>query len=245
VTGAERGPDDRPIDSALAVLLRLPDGAHQGIVDTTVDGEAGFDDGRIKAAVSGQVLVLALPNQLVYSRLDGIEAGRPLGALFVPLALSLDEAANAYLIVERGKTQRYLWAVTREGNRFIELPLPAGAVVGPPLVAHDHRVFVLRAKSVLAVGQPGKILWQTSVGGSLGGALVSGDDRLVASIETPSGVEVVTFDDAGKATSLFRLPGESRPTPPALGEDGDLYLATESLDDQKRPTAILRRFTAR
>jgi hypothetical protein len=177
---------------------------------------------RIVAARNGGTIVFAVPGALVYvdTKLE-VTAAYRLAA--TPLALSLDEADTAYLIVQAAEG-RQLWKISRKGAIGFTVELPGGSdpFPKPPAVGYDHRVFVIAGGSLLAIEPDGTPGWRNPISSDAAGMLVTADGYILAS----DGAELVSFDDKGKRVRMVTLDGEKLSTPPAMSDEGEILVAT-------------------
>lgn len=170
-------------------------------------------------AMDGERPVVAVPGHLL--RLDAdlriVSDGT---AEFTPLALSVDEAGLAYLWLRAGSATR-LWVVTREGARALDREVPfAGAT--PPVVAYDHRVFLVGADRVLEISADGARAREHEVGRRIAGAIALPDGALLVA----SGNEIVAIGADGARRVVFALDGETLASPPAVTADGEILAAS-------------------
>jgi hypothetical protein len=177
---------------------------------------AGGD--RVIAAVEDGLVALSLDLRVlsVFSTAEGA---------LVPAALSLDELGNAYLLANT-EDGRSLWVVDPDGGiRFSAvLPVELADLEAPPIVGRDHRVVVAAGDVLFAFAQGGEPLFELAAPESgLGGAVVTGDDKLLVA----SGAEVGVVDADGRFEVLLAVPAGPIVAPPALAADGSLLVATE------------------
>lgn len=175
-------------------------------------------------AIDAAGLVCAAPGR-IFRSVGPAEPGPALTGEFDPMALSLDEAGRMYLVVRVGGQPR-LWCIARSGQRVYSTDIPEDVALArvPPLVSHDHRVFLLAAGRLMAFSATGEFAWEFKSAAPPGGAAVSADDLLLLT----AGEELIAFDREGRGRVLVRLPGERLRTSPIIDADGTILLATET-----------------
>jgi hypothetical protein len=207
-------------------------------------GPSGFLEGAKRAgllycktrpiftAVSGERFVAVVSNRIYFFGLGALGLERVLMSRFMPLALSLDEAARIHLIVSApdetlppehpdAPAKTYLWVLEPTGERAFSFELPPG-VQRPPIVGYDHSVYVLSGNTVFALSAEGKLLWQRAFP-RLGGAAATSCGRLLVS----SGTDLTAFDAQGEPTVLATLPGEIQGAA-VLTAGGEVVAATQN-----------------
>lgn len=180
-------------------------------------------DGQVFAARSGDTVLIAWQDMLATVSLD-LQVRRLLTAAFTPLALSADEAGRAYLIV-RTEEGPALWLVNAVGERVFDEALPddGGVVHTPPLVAPDHRVFVVTQKRVIAFSPAGEFLWEFVPPSGRPYASVTADGWLLVSVDRSVGL----LDGYGRGKALYTSSGEAFCTAPVLTPNGEILVASE------------------
>jgi hypothetical protein len=185
-----------------------------------VQAEAPRPTLHLLSALHRDTLVLAYREQIEFLDLHLRHLGE-LKAGFAPVAMSLDETGQVYLLVQ-AEAGRSLWIVRPTGERTVSLSLAPSTSIRPPLVGLDHRIFLLESGRLMAIGADGRRLWERSLVGDLGGAVVTANDRVLVA----SGHEILSLDPEGKATVLYDFLGEGLLTPPVLTSRGDLLVAS-------------------
>lgn len=197
-------------------------GLIQSVTDDTV---LHIDRQPLVAAMSGDTVVVAVPGHLLHVKETLEVAAVFADARINPVSLSVDEALRSYVVVDTGHASpRALWVIDAEGGVPFHVPLPAdmkGAVL-PPLVARDHRVFVVSNERVVALDAAGKLLWQRVPSGPVGGAIVTGDGQLLVA----EGERIMRYA-LDQDHRLIDLQGEVLTTPPTLTPDGRIYVASK------------------
>lgn len=178
------------------------------------------------AAGNDNIFAVA-PDYLVFAR-SGLEVDSVYQAEFRPLFISVDETGNVHLIVEAGG-RRALWVVTPEGKRVIQATLAVEhqSVGLPPVIAHNHQIYVFSGSIVVAYSSAGAVRWQHPLAGTIVGASVTADDKLLVA----AGSELTVLDSDGKPIGGHRFEGERLTTAPVLtrkGNASELLIATES-----------------
>lgn len=181
-------------------------------------------DALLLAAMQGETVVLAGRDHVWHANL-GLSVHTDLEGRFTPRLMSLDEAGRAYLIVE-AEQRCALWVVGPDGVRLtrVELPPPLDRTEQPPIVGYDHRIHVVAGQQAAAIHPDGRLLWARPAQVGFAGAVVTADDRLVAT----DGAEVVAFGPSGERGVLFSFSGETLATPAIPADDGLVYVAGRS-----------------
>ncbi len=178
----------------------------------------------IHAALNGDSFVLATDN-LIYIADTQFVIRKIYAGYFSPIAMSLDERGNMYLLARSLHSAQVLMVATPEGElsciREVSGSLPPGTP--PPIVSFDHSIYVLQENWVQSFGQRGMPLWKEFAGGDIAGGVVTPDGTLVVA----AGSIVSAFDREGKRTILRFFPGEALCSQPLLCSDGSIYVATE------------------
>lgn len=175
------------------------------------------------AAVQGDVIHFAVPDAVASFSTD-LQARSACSAKFTPRLMSVDEAGNAYLLVESGGRPS-LWAVTPDCKRFINLPLEPryGSLVAPPVIGYDHRIYLVSTSWAVAISPEGKIVWEREISGPAAGAGVTADDRLLVA----AGDMVIAFHANGEPETLARFTGDKLITYPVLTAHQQILVASQ------------------
>ena len=176
------------------------------------------------AAMHEETLVIAAQDYLYFADLD-LRIDNVLSGNFTPLAMSLDEAMNIYLIVLTEEDHYALWLVTPEGERLmnIEIPEVPDYVYTPPIVGYDHQVYVTLEDRIMAISPQGGVLWDEYLPEPVAGAVVTANDQLLVSV----GSMLLAFDEKGERRTLYVFEGEELVTQPILTERERIIVATE------------------
>ena len=177
-----------------------------------------YEASRLYTAFHGNLLaVTALTNVLEY--LDpALIVKRNYSGTFEPQALSLDETGRVYMLV-----QNALWLVSHRGE-VLEVKLDSPVLPLPPIVGHNHAIYLVGVNQVTAITEGGKIAWHfSSTTGRIAGAMITGDDQLL----TAAGSAVVILNPTtGAPTVLHDFGKEVIIAPPVLTSGGELMVAT-------------------
>lgn len=176
-------------------------------------------------AAAGEKHYVIAANDRIYRLDKELNVTQALSERFKPIALSLDQAERAYLIVEK-EAKRFLWIVQTDGSLALEFQLPEAfrAASNPPIIGYDHSVFVFAGKELLAVDYRGKVRWQQQFPAEIAGAVVTPKSGLIIA----AGSELVRINDTGERFVLIDLKTEQILTAPSFTSDGDLFIATSS-----------------
>ncbi len=178
---------------------------------------------KIQFAATDQLVAAAAPGR-IYIIDWNLQVPRTLEGSFEPLAMSLDETGRIYLVVKREGQADALWLITPEGALVYSFEFPQGtpALDLPPIVAYDHRVYLIAGRQILSLGVDGKLNWTRPTEGPVGGAVALPDGRLLVS----EGEWIAVWDAEGKRTNLYRAQGEMFRTAPVPAASGDILAAT-------------------
>ncbi|MDB4930054.1 MAG: hypothetical protein JWM10_2538 [Myxococcaceae bacterium] len=205
-----------PIEASDSGILRSA--TTPGTLTTEFSGDVvgAMDEGRVVVAWRNHVLVAGLD----------LAVKQYVRGAFEPRAVSLGEAGRTYLIVRTAEGPR-LWMLNAEGDQVFAATLPDDAddTRVPPLVAPDHRVFVVTDSRIVAFGPTGEFAWEFVPPRGRPRAVVTAEGWLLVSVDDALGV----LDAFGRAASFFRLPGEVFATAPVLTPGGEILAATEKL----------------
>jgi hypothetical protein len=176
------------------------------------------------AAMNENALVVATDDR-IYVADTGLNILKVLTGKFTPLAMSLDEKTNIYLVALSDNSMVILLCATPDGELSCarELRGSFGETVSPPLVGFDHTVHLLFRERIKAYTADGLLLWDEHAGAAIAGAVVMADGNLLVA----AGGLLEAFDQHGKRTILRTFPGEAVCSQPLPGSDGSLFIATE------------------
>lgn len=174
------------------------------------------------AALHHDYLVLAATDRLYLMGLDLHVIG-DLKESFRPVAMSLDEMMRVYLLVQ-ARDRRELWLVTERGElglRFV-LPPPFGEALNPPILGHDHTIYLINENRLLVLSRTGEVIREHLTADLINGAVITPDDDLLLS----AGAGLFTFDASGKERVLFVTESDRFTTAPVLTDRGEIILAS-------------------
>ena len=179
--------------------------------------------GDVLGALDHDAAVLAWRDHVLTVGLD-LGARRLLSGSFVPRSISVGEAGRVYLVVRTSEGPR-LWMLNAEGQQVFSARLPddAADTLVPPVVAGDHRVFVVTDTRIVAFSPTGDLLWEFVAPQGRPRAMVTADGWLLVAAGETLGV----FDAEGRSATLFHAPGEVFRTAPIVTPAGEIVVATE------------------
>jgi len=139
--------------------------------------------------------------------------------------MSLDEAGRIYLL-SKADDRYSVHLLTQEGHQIYGSALPPQTPepTAPPIVSYDHRVFLLTANQIIALGADGKIDWTRSTTSPIAGAIVTPDGHLVVA----EGDAVTSWDKKGERELLFATGGDRLLAPPVLNGDGEILVISKA-----------------
>jgi outer membrane protein assembly factor BamB len=179
-------------------------------------------------AMTGSKLVLGAPDH-VYVADERLTVTGDLTFTGTPETMSLDEEGRIYLVAqiedENKHMVRVLMVVSPDGSELLRTRLSgrSGNVIAPPLVGYDHMTYLLQGDTIVAVGPEGSIRWETFAGGSIAGAVATGDGKLLVS----AGSIIASYGGNGERDVQFALEGEHWATPPVITAGGKLIAASD------------------
>ncbi len=185
-------------------------------------GSLRFPEPRMVAAASNDVIVTARTDYL-YVMDWNLAVRAVLESGFTPVAISLDEAGRIYLLSQTGR--RYsLTLLKQNGARIYSYDLTDGIVPMPvpPIIGHDHTVYLLSSARISAIGENGKPIWAAKPAAAIGGAVITAGGTLLVS----EGSEIAAYDPAGARTVVFKG-ADALITPPLLTTWGDLLVGSK------------------
>ncbi len=174
----------------------------------------------IIAAAHNDKIVFCYPGRLIIadSTLHIIAA---FSDNFTPVSISTDETGRIYLLNDNEKG-RCIWVITKDGERLYAADIP-NAIVHPPIVGFDHRVFIPCEKSIAVIEQNGEQKLSYILKHGFDGAIVTADDKLLVC----DGPDLVAFDKNGESTILYNFGSDDLCTPPAITEEGKILVASK------------------
>jgi hypothetical protein len=177
------------------------------------------------AARQDETIVAVTDNQICLIDLT-LQIRAAFNDSFTPLSISLSSTGLIYLLVIK-ETVFELWLVTPNGERVYSSKLPEGVdfalYPNPPIVSYDHQAFLIADNRLMAFNRAGECLWEYKTRSRIGGAVVTGDNRLLLA----AGSEIGAFDSKGQYETLYEFKDELLQTPPALNAFGELLVASD------------------
>ncbi|HVG39120.1 MAG TPA: hypothetical protein VM870_07530, partial [Pyrinomonadaceae bacterium] len=179
---------------------------------------------RLTAAFHHDTLVFGAPGEICFAEPD-LRIRRRVEIRGEPLSLSLDETGDIYLQV-RAEGQTSFQLISAEGERLTTFVLSqeeVGPQTIPPIVGHDHSIFLTVSNRLVAIGSHWQLLWIAVLAGDFAGAALGAGNQLLVS----AGSAVLAYDTRGQPRTIFSVDGERLRTAPALTERGELLVAGE------------------
>ena len=185
--------------------------------------------GKIEKRKSAEVITAATKELLIIAYKDNIEylddeltAVKSFKNKFIPLAFSLDEKNNIYLIIRNEDGGHALWVVNSNGEKSFEFELPDSENYLPPCIGHNGIIYINLGNQILAIDQKSRLLWNKYTH-QVTGIFALADNNLLVS----EGNYVLAFDDQGERKFVFEFPEGTYLTPPFISDTGEIYIADQ------------------
>lgn len=172
----------------------------------------------ILTALTGDTLVVAAPDRVIFADAQALKVTRQLTAELAAIALSADDA-RAYLVV-RTPAGAALWIIAPTGDR-VTVPLFELEVTTPPVLGFDHQIHLVAGPRVMTLAADGKPAWTATLAAPIAGAIALPGALLVA-----AGPDLVAFDAAGARRTVHHFDGVALATAPVLAATGQLLVAS-------------------
>jgi hypothetical protein len=177
----------------------------------------------IRTALAGASLVVAAPGRVIFADAASLKVTRQLAADQTPVALSVDEAGDAHLVV-RTAAGAALWIVTPAGDRRATVPLFDLGVTTPPVLGLDHAIHLIGERRIATLHPDGTPAWTAALDAPIAGAVAVPGALVVA-----AGAEVVAFDAAGARRVVHHFDGIRLATAPVVTARGVLVASDRVL----------------
>lgn len=179
-----------------------------------------FPSRDLVAAAFGDNFVVAYPGSILI--LDSTsKILKAYSATFTPLAISTDDGANIYLLVETEKG-KFVWKLNSEGERLFSLKTE-DAKIYPPIIGFDGKVYIPSGKNILvfdSIGNRGKSI---EIKSNLYFALVTRDNNLLIA----DGSQLILSDGSEELKILFDTGSDQFCTAPVISEAGNIFVASK------------------
>ena len=186
-----------------------------------MEHELTRDEAELGTALYGDTLVIAAANRIYFAGAD-LNLHASLEGDFKPLVMSLDETGRIYMVV-RDPQGLAIWVLTPDGQREVSLRLPADRRIAtvPPMIAYDHRFYILSSGLLACISPEGRMSWHQTVSEAAQGSILA-DNALLLS----NGTELVRVTPDGKRSVLFRFDEWLR-APAIVTTRGEVIAVTE------------------
>jgi len=228
VGGVAAGPETHGGPASSGAFLEVIELGDPGAVDpmkllesAVTAAERRVDTRVFAAAVGDGVIAMAEPEGVVLLDLRLEPRGGRVPVRSVS-ALSLDERGDVHVVSEQAGTWTY--GLVHGGRAVAQRAVasPLGRRIRPPVVAADHRVYLV-GDDRLGVFDPGvRPVGEWAVGARVSGAMIGGDGSLLVG----AGHEILAFDRDGTRSVLHDFGREQVRTAPVLDAKGRLLVAT-------------------
>ena len=176
------------------------------------------------AALAGDTLVASMRNQILVTAF-GHQVRARLTGKFEPGPLSLDETGRIHaLVMQPGHAQPALWVLATTGERVFAFEAPADVQLRltPPVIGHNHQVYLTTRDSVMCVSPQGSLLWRRPSQGAVAGIAVTPNDTVLVA----EGATLSVLDARGERRVLRAFNGDTLITPPAMTAAGEIVVAS-------------------
>ena len=119
------------------------------------------------AAANNGMLVIAYKNHVEYLDLS-LNLVSSFEDNFIPMAMSLDENSNAYLIVKTDEDKYALWIINLKGQKIFEYSIKQKEKYYPPCIGFDDKIYLNLDTNILAINPDKGLLWDQPTGMTLG-----------------------------------------------------------------------------
>jgi hypothetical protein len=186
-----------------------------------LEHELTRDEAELRTALSGDTLVIAATNRIYLAGPD-LNLHASMQGDFEPLVMSLDESGHIYMVV-RDAQGLAIWVLTPDGQREVSLRLPANrrTATVPPMIAYDHRVYILSSGLLACISPEGRMSWHQTVSEAAQGSILA-DNALLLS----NGSELLRVTPEGKRSVLFQFDEWLR-APAIVTSRGEVIAVTE------------------
>ena len=182
---------------------------------------------KIEKRTSAEVIAASTEDQLIITYKDNVELldqelniSKSYQDKFIPLAISLDEKLNIYLIVQKEDGKPVLWILNSECKRIFEYSLPVSERYEPPCIGYDGTCFVNLGNQILAINPKEELIWNKFTQ-LVSGMLALSDYNLLLT----EGAFILAFDNMGERKFVFEFPTGTKLTPPCIDDKGEIYIA--------------------
>jgi len=183
--------------------------------------------GKIEKRTSAELITASTEEQLIIAYKDNVELlNQELNIIksyqdkFFPLAISLDEKLNIYLIIKKEDGEPVLWILTSECKRTFEYSLPVSEKFEPPCIGYDGTCFINLGNQILAINPDEGLIWNKFTQ-PVSGILALSDYNLLIT----EGGFVLALDNLGERKFVYEFPPGTNLTAPCISEKGEIYIA--------------------
>lgn len=140
---------------------------------------------------------------------------------FTPLALSVDDNSNIYVIVLTEEDKYALWILDSSCKKVSEFPVQAEENYFPPHIGFDGSVYLFNTRMITAVNKDKVKLWEQNTGFTHGAVCLE-DNLLLVSEDK----YIFAFDSTGERKFVYQFENEIASTPPIINEKGEIFVST-------------------
>lgn len=223
--------NERQLDPHMHHLAKFSNVSKYNLHDIFSPGKSSFRSAKSEGYLSVESnsiigagllenMVFSFPDKIIIAN-ESLSIIHGYGEDFKPVAISTDEAGRIYLLNDNDKG-RCLWVISKAGEKLYSVEVP-GALIHPPIVGYDHRVFIPCEKSMVVIEEDGEQLMNYRLNQKYIGAVITADDKLLIC----DGHDLRAFNKAGEAVTLFRSEDGHFSTPPVITETGNILVASK------------------
>ena len=148
---------------------------------------------------NNDILVVAYKNHLEYLDLS-LNIVSSFEDDFIPMAMSLDDNSNAYVIVKTDDDKYALWIINLKGQKMFEYSIKQKENYYPPCIGFDNTIYFNLDTNILAIHPDKGLLWDQPCGWLWGITAIANNELLAAEDKY-----IFAFDEREKENSYTIL----------------------------------------
>ncbi len=176
--------------------------------------------GEVITAAGNEKLFIAYKNTIEV--LDaGLNSLASLKENFIPLAMSIDETSNIYLILLDEENKNSLWVINSKFEKIFEYKLKPAEKYTPPCIGYDGIIYLSIGRDILLLSvEKGLILEQST--GTIRGMNILVDNNLLFSEDQ----YVFALDHKGERKFVFDFDNDIPAIAPVINDKGEIFVAS-------------------